>query len=198
VFLTRARLAYGNGYGKYNDNDQILPFWENYYTGGSSYLRGFKSNSVGPRAFYMYRDSANCSPDPSGDGCSLPGDVNSIYVRSSRSIGGNALATASMELIVPTPFLDEAYSNSVRTSFFVDAGNVWDTEFNYDAYRTLPAEEFAKLADYSDPGRIRSSWGLNLQWLSPMGPMVFSLAWPIKKFEDDDTEIFSFNIGKTF
>lgn len=119
-------------------------------------------------------------------------------MRSSRSIGGNALATASMELIVPTPFLDEAYSNSVRTSFFVDAGNVWDTEFNYDAYRTLPAEEFAKLADYSDPGRIRSSWGLNLQWLSPMGPMVFSLAWPIKKFEDDDTEIFSFNIGKTF
>ncbi|MCL1073574.1 outer membrane protein assembly factor BamA [Shewanella dokdonensis] len=198
VFLTRARLAYGNGYGKYNDNDQILPFWENYYTGGSSYLRGFKSNSVGPRAFYMYRDSANCAPDPSGDGCSLPGDINQVYIRTGRSSGGNALATASMELIVPTPFLDEAYSNSVRTSFFVDAGNVWDTEFNYDAYRTLPAEEFAKLADYSDPGRIRSSWGLNLQWLSPMGPMVFSLAWPIKKFDDDDTEIFSFNIGKTF
>ncbi|MCH1924698.1 outer membrane protein assembly factor BamA [Shewanella sp. C32] len=198
VFLTRARLAYANGYGKYHDNDQILPFWENYYTGGSSYLRGFKSNSVGPRAFYVYRGSESCSPDASGDSCSLPGDVNQVYVRSNRSIGGNALATASAELIVPTPFLDEAYSNSVRTSFFVDAGNVWDTEFNYDLYKYLPADRYAELADYSDASRIRASWGMSVQWLSPMGPMVFSLAWPIKSEDDDDMEIFSFNIGKTF
>ncbi|MBT1444771.1 outer membrane protein assembly factor BamA [Shewanella sp. JM162201] len=198
VVLTRARLGYGNGYGDYNGNDQILPFWENYYTGGSSSLRGFKSNTVGPRSFYVVRGSEPCSPDPSGDGCSLPGDPNEIWLNQGRSIGGNAVATASLELIVPTPFLDEAYTNSVRTSFFVDAGNVWDTEFDYDSYRTLPAEEFAKLDDYSDPSRIRASWGMSVQWLSPMGPMVFSLAWPLKEYEDDDTEIFSFNIGKTF
>ena len=103
-----------------------------------------------------------------------------------------------MELIVPTPFLDEAYTNSVRTSFFLDAGNVWDTEFDYESYQTLPADEFAKLQDYSDPARLRASWGLSVQWLSPMGPMVFSLAWPLKEYEGDQTEIFSFNIGKTF
>ncbi|MCL1088508.1 outer membrane protein assembly factor BamA [Shewanella profunda] len=198
VLLARGRLGYGNGYGEYNDNDQILPFWENYYSGGSTSLRGFKSNTVGPRSFYLYRGSEPCAPDPSGDGCSLPGDPNSIQVTSGRSIGGNAIATASMEFIVPTPFLDEAYSNSVRTSFFLDAGNVWDTEFDFDYYQTLPAEEFAKLQDYSDPSRIRASWGLSLQWLSPMGPMVFSLAWPLKEYEGDQTEIFSFNIGKTF
>ncbi|MCG9714483.1 outer membrane protein assembly factor BamA [Shewanella insulae] len=198
VLLTKARLGYGNGYGQFNDNDQILPFWENYYSGGSSSLRGFKSNSVGPRSFYLYRGSEPCSPDPSGDTCSLPGDPNRVSVSEGRSIGGNAIATASVEMIVPTPFLDEAYTNSIRTSFFVDAGNVWDTEFDYDAYRFLPAEQFDKLSDYSDPGRIRASAGMSVQWLSPMGPMVFSLAWPIKKYEDDDTEIFSFNIGKTF
>ncbi|MCL1067109.1 outer membrane protein assembly factor BamA [Shewanella olleyana] len=198
VLLTRARLGYANGYGQFNDNDQILPFWENYYSGGSSSLRGFKSNSVGPRSFYLYRGSEPCAPDPSGDTCSLPGEPNQIQVSSGRSIGGNAIATASMEVIVPTPFLDEAYSNSVRTSFFVDAGNVWDTEFDYDSYRYLPADEFDKLEDYSDPSRIRASWGMSVQWLSPMGPMVFSLAWPIKEYEDDETEIFSFNIGKTF
>ncbi|MCG9738693.1 outer membrane protein assembly factor BamA [Shewanella insulae] len=198
VLLTKARLGYGNGYGQFNDNDQILPFWENYYSGGSSSLRGFKSNSVGPRSFYLYRGSEPCSPDPSGDTCTLPGDPNRVTVSGGRSIGGNAIATASVEMIVPTPFLDEAYTNSVRTSFFVDAGNVWDTEFDYDAYRFLPAEQFDRLSDYSDPGRIRASAGMSVQWLSPMGPMVFSLAWPIKKYEDDDTEIFSFNIGKTF
>ncbi|QYJ87297.1 outer membrane protein assembly factor BamA [Shewanella mesophila] len=198
VFLTKARLGYGNGYGQFDSNDQILPFWENYYSGGSSSLRGFKSNSVGPRSFYLYRGSEPCSPDPSGDGCSLPGDPNRVTVSDGRSIGGNAIATATIEMIVPTPFLDEAYTNSVRTSFFVDAGNVWDTEFDYDSYKFLPAEQFAKLEDYSDPGRIRASAGMSVQWLSPMGPMVFSLAWPIKKYEDDDTEIFSFNIGKTF
>ncbi|WP_076408185.1 outer membrane protein assembly factor BamA [Shewanella sp. UCD-KL12] len=198
VLLTKARLGYGNGYGQFNDNDQILPFWENYYSGGSSSLRGFKSNSVGPRSFYLYRGSEPCSPDPSGDGCSLPGDPNKIQVNDGRSIGGNAIATASIEMIIPTPFLDEAYTNSVRTSFFVDAGNVWDTEFDYDSYRYLPAHEFDKLEDYADPSRIRASAGMSVQWLSPMGPMVFSLAWPIKEYEDDETEIFSFNIGKTF
>ena len=198
VILTKARVGYGNGYGQFDSNDQILPFWENYYSGGSSSLRGFKSNSVGPRSFWLYRGSEPCSPDPSGDGCSLPGDPNSVEVSDGRSIGGNAIATATIEMIVPTPFLDEAYTNSVRTSFFVDAGNVWDTEFDYDSYKFLPAEQFAKLEDYSDPGRIRASAGMSVQWLSPMGPMVFSLAWPIKEYEDDDTEIFSFNIGKTF
>ncbi|MFT6976547.1 MAG: outer membrane protein insertion porin family [Shewanella psychromarinicola] len=198
VLLARARLGYSNGYGQFNDNDQILPFWENYYSGGSSSLRGFKSNSVGPRSFYLYRGSEQCAPDISGDGCSLPGDPNTIQVSQGRSIGGNAIATASFEMIVPTPFLDEAYTNSVRTSFFVDAGNVWDTEFDYDSYRTLPADQFTKLEDYSDPERIRASWGMSVQWLSPMGPMVFSLAWPLKEYEDDETEIFSFNIGKTF
>ncbi|WP_445773351.1 outer membrane protein assembly factor BamA [Shewanella sp.] len=198
VLLARARLGYANGYGQFNDNDQILPFWENYYSGGSSSLRGFKSNSVGPRSFYLYRGSTACSPDPSGDGCSLPGDIDTVYVSEGNSIGGNAIATASLEMIVPTPFLDEAYTNSVRTSFFVDAGNVWDTEFDYDGYRYLPADQFSQLSDYSDPSRLRASWGMSVQWLSPMGPMVFSLAWPIKEYEDDETEIFSFNIGKTF
>ena len=51
----------------------------------------------------------------------------------------------------------------MRTSFFVDAGNVWDTEFDYDGYRYLPADQFSQLSDYSDPSRLRASWGMRVQ-----------------------------------
>jgi outer membrane protein insertion porin family len=113
-------------------------------------------------------------------------------------VGGNAIALAGLELIVPTPFLDEGYANSVRTSLFIDAGNVWDTEFRLSDYEDLAPMEFEKIDDYSDVGRYRASAGLSLQWLSPMGPMIFSFAKTLKEEEGDDTEFFSFNIGQTF
>ena len=197
--LAKFQLGYGNGYGSIEGNDQILPFWENFRAGGSGTLRGFESNTVGPRAIYRRPTTISGTPDSvdSDSGCCLGTDHDFIQT-SKRSVGGNAIALAGLELIVPTPFLDEGYSNSVRTSFFIDAGNVWDTEFSLDDYDTLADIELAKLADYSDVGRFRASAGLSLQWLSPMGPMVFSFAKTLKEEEGDDTEFFSFNIGQTF
>lgn len=197
--LAKFQLGYGNGYGSIEGNDQILPFWENFRAGGSGTLRGFESNTVGPRAIYRRPTTISGTPDSvdSDSGCCLGTDHDFIQT-SKRSVGGNATALAGLELIVPTPFLDEGYSNSVRTSFFIDAGNVWDTEFSLDDYDTLADIELAKLADYSDVGRFRASAGLSLQWLSPMGPMVFSFAKTLKEEEGDDTEFFSFNIGQTF
>jgi len=188
--LARLQLGYGNGYGETNGNDQLLPFWENFRAGGSDTLRGFENNTVGPRAVYRY-------PTMIGEACCLGPDHDYIQV-SQRSVGGNAIAIGGVELIVPTPFLDESFSTSVRTSLFVDVGNVWDTEFDMGDYRDLASEELAKLGDYSDVGRYRASGGLSVQWLSPMGPMIFSFAKTIKEVEDDDTSFFSFNIGKTF
>lgn len=197
-FLTRFQIGYGNGYGKVFGNDQILPFWENFRAGGSDTLRGFESNIVGPRAIFVRPTSVGGSPDPLGNtGCCLGPDHDTIDA-SRRSVGGNASIIGGIELIVPTPFLDEGFSNSVRTSIFVDVGNVWDTEFNLDDYKHLSEDEYLKVDDYSDIGRYRASAGLSVQWLSPMGPMIFSFAKSLKEEEGDDTKFFSFNIGRTF
>jgi len=180
--LLRGTLGYANGYGTFEGNDQILPFFENYYAGGYRTIRGFSSNTVGPRALYT---------------STLSGNNTTSFT--DNAVGGNAKYTMSAELIFPVPFIDEAYTRQVRSSVFVDAGEVWDTEFDYDTYSQLSCSYNCDFAgDYSKPGRIRASFGTQLTWVSPMGPLVFTLAWPIKKYEGDKTEVFSFNIGDTF
>lgn len=194
-FLARMRLGYGNGYGDINGNEQILPFTQNFTAGGSDTLRGFENNTVGPRGIQRSPRSI-VGPDGSTIYLGPESDVISI---SSRSLGGNAMALGGIELIVPTPFVEEDFDNSVRSSLFVDVGNVWDTEFDFDEYRDLDINpQSDPLADYGDYSRYRASAGISVQWLSPMGPMVFSFSRALQEREGDDVKFFSFNIGQTF
>lgn len=180
TLLFRGRLGYGNGYGQTDGNDNLFPFYENYYAGGFTTLRGFGSNSVYPKAVYRDYSGSNNGADTATDD----------------SVGGNAVALASIELIVPTPFASDEVRNQIRTSIFFDMASIWDTEFDY---RDSGAEYGDRYYyDYSDPTNYRSSYGAALQWMSPMGPLVFSLAKPIKKFDGDDEEFFTFTIGRTF
>ncbi|MFH0286450.1 outer membrane protein assembly factor BamA [Vibrio owensii] len=180
TLLFRGRLGYGNGYGQTDGNDNLFPFYENYYAGGFTTLRGFGSNTVGPKAVYRDYSGSNNGADTATDD----------------SVGGNAVALASLELIVPTPFASDEVRNQIRTSIFFDMASVWDTEFDYRSSGAEYGDRY--YYDYSDPTNYRSSYGAALQWMSPMGPLVFSLAKPIKKYDGDDEEFFTFTIGRTF
>ena len=176
----RAKAGYGNGYGTRNGIEETLPFFQNYYLGGDEWLRGFKYNAVGPKALYNSFTMGN------------------VGVMGSReSVGGNAIVAGSLSLIVPTPFASEGYDRSLRTSIFLDAGSLWDTNYDPGAI----GQCFGKcdyIYDYSDPKEYRMSAGVTLVWVSPMGPIGFSLAEPIRKKAGDRTEFFSFSLGRTF
>src|SRR5690606_40628369 len=92
-------VGYGDGYG---DRSQ-MPFFEHFYSGGYGSVRGYRANSLGNRATNRVGDSSD--PDP---------------------FGGNLLTEAGLELIFPTPFAGD--SRSMRTSFFLSAGQVFCTE----------------------------------------------------------------------
>ena len=47
-------------------------------------------------------------------------------------------------------------------------------------------------------GEFRSSIGLAVDWLTPVGPLSFTFAHPITKEDSDVTQSFRFNLGTTF
>jgi outer membrane protein insertion porin family len=96
-------------------------------------------------------------------------------------IGGNILVTGGAELVVPTPF--GADNRQLRTVLFLDGGNA------YDSY--LPG-------NYFDLYNMRYSTGVALSWLTPIGPLSFALAKPLRDQPGDKTQVFQFSIGQGF
>ncbi len=94
-------------------------------------------------------------------------------------IGGNFLADASIGLILPN-----FYSENIRTSLFLDGGNVYQTYDN----RPLGG---------TGSGPARFSLGFQVEWLSPMGPIDVSLARGLNG-KGESYEPFQFSLGANF
>ncbi len=90
-------------------------------------------------------------------------------------LGGNARLLGSAELVLPPPF--DLESKSMRFTAFIDAGNVYNTD------------------EAVDFDQLRLTYGLALNWITPVGPLVFSYGWPINAKDGDRLESFQFSLG---
>ncbi len=95
-------------------------------------------------------------------------------------IGGNYISALNFSATLPK--LLPSFQN-VDFSFFVDAANVWGVDYD---------------SSIDDNKKIRSSTGVSMDILTPVGPLNFTLSQPITKSSTDKTETFRFNLGTTF
>lgn len=107
-----------------------------------------------------------------------------------RTLGGNVLMQGSAELLFPLPFIEDR--RSLQTSLFLDAGNTFLT----DCYATETGT--SNCSSGVDLGDLRYSVGVGLSWLTPVGPLTFSIAEPLNDESGDDTQFFQFSLGQTF
>ncbi|HEX7341865.1 MAG TPA: outer membrane protein assembly factor BamA [Rhodanobacteraceae bacterium] len=164
VLYLQAEIGYGSTYGNKTFSRSFgtdlagqkigFPFWQNFFSGGATDVRGFDANSLGPReqTYYYY-------PTP---------------------IGGAFKVLGTAQVFLPLPFLRNI--NTARVAVFTDVGNVYQNYSSFDA-KTL-----------------RASYGLSLQWQSPMGPLVISYAIPFRTQPGDGhyEERFQFTVGNSF
>ena len=73
---------------------------------------------------------------------------------------------------------------------FFDAGYAWGYERKKGEISYSRQE-----ISFSD---LRYSTGFGVAWISPLGPLKFSIAFPLNDKEDDDTQRFQFQIGTGF
>lgn len=97
------------------------------------------------------------------------------------TVGGNTMAVGSLELIIPTPLTPDMF----RVTAFLDGGNV----YNWNGGAP------AGTVDGVGAGPVRYSTGIQGQWQTPMGQLIFSFAKPLNPQPGDTTEVFQFSAG---
>jgi outer membrane protein insertion porin family len=90
--------------------------------------------------------------------------------------GGTRRINGAMELLAPLPGADR----TLRALAFLDTGQVWNSE------------QTVRL------GELRWSTGFGIAWVSPIGPLKLSYAFPLKRESTDRLQRFQFQIGTGF
>ena len=95
-------------------------------------------------------------------------------------IGGNYVSAINFEALLPNLLPN---SSNADVSLFLDFANVWGVDYS-------------DVLD--DSYKVRSSTGLQTNWLSPIGPLSFTLSTALSKKSTDQSQGFKFNLGTTF
>jgi outer membrane protein insertion porin family len=101
-------------------------------------------------------------------------------VDSGDHIGGNNLATLSLKSTFPNPIPENLRAT---TFLFLDMGNVWGADYS---------------SSISNSSKLRTSTGIALDLMSPIGPLSFTYSIPLSKASTDKEQNFLFNIGSSF
>jgi outer membrane protein insertion porin family len=95
-------------------------------------------------------------------------------------VGGNYVSAINLSTNLPK--ILSTFEN-IDFSYFIDIANVWGVDYD---------------SSIDDSNVIRSSTGIGMEYLSPIGPLSFSLTQPLTKKSSDQTETFRFNLGTSF
>ncbi len=94
-------------------------------------------------------------------------------------IGGNYAGALNINSTLPN-FIFE--NENLDFNLFLDMANVWEVDYNNSL----------------DSNKIRSAFGVAVNWFSIIGPLSFSYAIPLTEANTDITESFRFQIGTSF
>ena len=193
VFGFQGELGYLDAYG----DTKETPFFQNFYAGGPRSLRGFESNTLGPRStdapcyeFNYIEETCPNLIDADGDG-ELDTPYINPYANSTsryrdRPIGGNIKVEGSLQLIFKLPIIED--QRSIRSAFFLDFGNVFSDNcraYQINCYK--PSIE-----------DLRYSYGVGVTWITGFGPLSLAISKPSNAGPQERTEEFQFTVGNVF
>jgi outer membrane protein insertion porin family len=175
TFAFSSGANFGSGYG----GDKNLPFFDNFYGGGWGSVRGFSQGTMGPR-------DTDCSASSSSGTCPAASETKG------QALGGNLSLYASANYYFPVPFAEDQHS--FRMGVFLDVGNVYQT-YTSD---TIYTKDDVKSPRHPTFSNLRYGTGVAFEWISPLGPLDFSLGKALNPKTGDDTQFFQFTLGTVF
>ena len=172
------------GYGKLGFGND-LPFYKNFYAGGYGSVRGYDNSSLGPKyPSVIFQATDNEDKDP-------------------EEVGGNALVQFGTELALPLPFKGD-WTRQVRPVLFAEGAQVFDTQCNVPNGDILVDGTAVDIKQYCkdnykfDMNNMRYSVGAGFTWITMIGPLSLSYAYPLNDKKGDITKSVQFEIGRTF
>lgn len=176
------------GYGKLGYGND-LPFYKNFYAGGFGSVRGYDNSTLGPKyPGVTYSESRSKDND---------------Y----EEVGGNALIQFGTELALPLPFKGD-WTRQVRPVIFAEGAQVFDTQCDVPSgqlYMTgsktdagVDAKQYCKDNFGFELDNMRYSVGVGFTWITMIGPLSLSYAYPLNDKDGDETKNIQFEIGRTF